>query len=73
MLEGFSLVTNFLHEKHQCIVLRKLEHYELLVLFLGILKQPVTSIVYLKEWLSTFLAQKPLSNKIIENTKNQIE
>ena len=68
MLEGFSRVTNFLHEKHQC---RKLEYYELLVLFLCILKQPVTSIVYLKEWFATFLAQKPLFGKIIENTKNQ--
>lgn len=70
MLEGFCRVTNFLHEKHQCIVVRKLE-YELLVLFLCILKQPVTSIVYLKEWFATFLAQKPLFGKIIENTKNQ--
>ena len=71
LLEGFSCATNFLHEKHQSIAVRKLEYYELLVLFLCILKQPVTSIVYLKEWFATFLAQKPLSNKIIENTKNQ--
>lgn len=59
MLEGLSRVTNFLHEKHQCIVVRKLEYYELSVLYLCILKQPVTSIVYLKEWFATFLAQKP--------------